>query len=116
MTLNELKRQVDLNIKFGHGESTVLITLDQPSVGASASCGIKGIYAGFDWESGQIRISPDKKICKRGNERDVPQQKHSEVIIGSNGKGRLYLFCPRCEERTKIESNWCNNCGQRLCN
>lgn len=62
MKLKELKRIIDRYIDIGHGDDIVLITLNDSSVGARASAGISGVFAGFDWESGQIRIEPDKKI------------------------------------------------------
>lgn len=110
MTLSELKVHVDDMVRAGYGEKTVVITLSQPSVGARASVGIKGIFSGFDWEHNQIRIEPTELICKRGRAKDDP----AKINIFAFSYPKKFYLCPMCEERVKKDNQYCPRCGQRL--
>lgn len=70
MNLSELKIKVDDAIKNLHKDQrpediTVLITLDEDSIGQRACSGIRNINLGFDWERDQLRLEPEKPlVCK----------------------------------------------------
>lgn len=110
MTLYDLKRSVDSYVDLGHGENDILITLSQKSVGARMSVGVRGIYAGFDFESGQIRIEPMEPICKRGRAKDDPVA----MNIFAFSSPRKFYSCPMCEETVKKDAHYCPRCGQHL--
>lgn len=110
MTLNDLKSHVDEYVKIGHGNDTVLITLSQPSVGGRASTGVIGIYPGFDWEHGQMRIEPAQQICPRGRTKDDIMK----IRIFAYSSPKPFYNCPVCEEHVKKDSKYCQRCGQHL--
>ena len=47
------------------GESLLLVTTSDPSIGPEASTTVDVIMTGFDWEQGQIRIQTTDKIIKK---------------------------------------------------
>ena len=113
MILSELKDQVDFLISNGHGNDTVLVTLSESSVGARASTGIIGLYPGFDWERGQVRISTEKKVISYGKDRDkemLPRRKDYDV----GTRIRHLILCPKCENQLRKDDNYCSQCGQRI--
>lgn len=110
MNLNDLKKQVDSYVAFGHGDDVVLITLSQPSVGGRACTGIRGIYSGIDWENGQIRIDPEKDVCLRGRAKDDVM----DISIFAYSSPRPFYCCPICREHVKKDSNYCQCCGQHI--
>lgn len=113
MKLYELKKNVDFLISNGHEQDAVLITLSDSSVGARASTGITGIYSGFDWEHGQVRIAAERKFTTYENNRDremIPVMR--DYDIGS--RIRHLLICPRCENHLRKDDNYCSHCGQKI--
>lgn len=110
MNLLELKEHVDALVDLGHGECKVLITLSEKSVGARAYVGIKGIFTGIDFESGQERIEPVEPVCKRGRTKDDTMK----INIFTFSSPRKFYACPICEERVKKDSHYCSRCGQHL--
>lgn len=110
MTLLEFRTQVDSLINHGHGEDTVLITLSQPSVGARSFIDITGIFAGFDFERGQVRIEPTEPICKRGRAKNDPVKINIFAFSGP----RKFYNCPMCDSAVRKDSKYCSTCGQRL--
>ena len=67
MNLSELKERIDVIYKISENPDkvSVRITLDESSIGGRASVGVSSIMMGFDWESNQLRIEPDKSIVKK---------------------------------------------------
>ena len=113
MVLLELKKQVDFLHDNGYGNNIVLVTLSESSIGARASTGITGIYSGFDWEHGQVRISTEKKIISYEKDRDkVIEPRKEDYNTGS--KMRHLLLCPKCENQLRKNDNYCSQCGQRI--
>lgn len=115
MDLNGLKKSIEHLFEIGcDGSEPVLIVLSEASVGARASCGINGIYRGFDWENGEIRISTDKDIISKKKDRDNPMPvKIKEYDYNSNRK-TIIRKCPVCENHCKKDAKYCDNCGQRI--
>lgn len=62
MTLEELNEKVNNLIKNGYGNQTVVIRVQNPSIGPSTKCNIKGLFPGFDWDSGTIFIEPENEL------------------------------------------------------
>lgn len=114
MILSELKRQVDFLCEIGYGEKSVLVTLSDKSIGARAAAGITSINAGFDWEAGQIRISPDKKLILHDKDRDLPMVAIKWDCDMGGGKTRHLLICPKCDNHLRKNDRYCSCCGQRL--
>lgn len=113
MVLSELKKQVDFLIDNGHGDNPILVTLSESSIGSRAATGITGIYLGFDWEHGQVRISTDKKIISYEKDRDkVIEPRKEDYNIGT--QTRHLLLCPKCENHLRKDDNYCSHCGQRV--
>jgi len=113
VTLSELKDQVDFLVSNGHGTDTVLITLSESSVGARASTGVNGLYSGFDWEHGQVRISTQKKIISYEKDRDKEMlPRREDYDIGK--RIRHLVLCPKCENQLRKDDNYCSCCGQKI--
>ena len=113
MTLSELKNQVDFLYENGHVDNPVLITLSESSIGTRAATGITGIYSGFDWEHGQVRISTEKKIISYEKDRDnTMEPRREDYDIGT--RVRHLLLCPKCENQLRKDDIYCSHCGQRI--
>lgn len=95
------------------GEKLLLVTTSDRSIGSRASVRVKGIYQGFDWEHGQIRIETDEQIIKKYNDRDAEKDKWYFTERITNKK---YSVCPVCHYRVGKKDNYCRYCGQKLGN
>lgn len=113
MKLKELYEISKSLVEQGKAEDEVLITLSEPSVGARASAPINSVYAGFDWEHGQIRIEPKNKLINKLKDRD---KQLDARIIEYNNLGRKHIIrkCPICENHLKKDDNYCSRCGQAI--
>lgn len=113
MILSELKEQVDFLVSNGHGNDSVLVTLSEPSVGARAFTRVTGLYSGFDWEHGQIRISTEKKITSYVKNRDkemVPIARDYDM----GTRIRHLVLCPKCDNHLREDDQYCSRCGQKI--
>ena len=110
MTLNELKADIDSYVEEGFGDWTVLINLTEPSIGARASVGIRGIYPGIDWEHRQMRIDPEEPIVRRGNARSDAMPMRIWVYSGP----RKFCTCPICDNKVTKDTHYCSHCGQHV--
>lgn len=110
MNLLELKTHIDSFVEDGFGNSSVLISLSEPSIGARAAIGVKDVHVGIDWEHEQIRIETDEPICRRGKSKDDIL----DIDIHKYSSPKQFYTCPICEEKVKKDSNYCSNCGQHL--
>lgn len=110
MKLNELKELVDTYVNNGYGDREVVVDLDEPSIGCGASTSINDIYPGIDWESFQIRIQTEDKICRLGKSKEDPMKMRVYAHITS----RKHYECPVCEVFVKKTDHWCSHCGQRI--
>lgn len=113
MILSELKQQVDFLDATDHGNDIILVTLSEASVGSRASTGVTGLYLGFDWEHGQVRISTEKKIVSYDKDRDkemLPRRKDYDV----GTRIRHLILCPKCENQLRKDDNYCSHCGQKI--
>ncbi len=95
------------------GEKELLITTEDKSIGSRAFVKIKGIFEGFDWEQGQIRIKTVTPVIKKYNDRD--KEKHKILFI-ENIENKKYVICPICECRIGKKDSYCKHCGQHLSN
>ncbi|MFY9421518.1 MAG: zinc ribbon domain-containing protein [Bacilli bacterium] len=114
MNLKELKTIVDFTIENLQPhqkpeEIQVLITLSESSIGSRAASGISYIGMGFDWEHGQLRIEPSKKLVSKGNSlNDVKK------VVQKEFEHRKYYVCPRCLQKIAKDDYYCRYCGQKL--
>lgn len=109
MTLSELKTEAERLCILGYENASVLISLNQSSVGARAAEEVRGIYAGFDWEAGQVRIEPKAAIVSERISRDV---KVPAVRITYGDTYRR--ICPKCELKLRADDFYCARCGQAI--
>jgi hypothetical protein len=114
LNLSELKSTVDFTIEQLHDyenpeEINVLITLDESSMGARASSGIRFVGMGFDWEHGQLRIEPTKKLVSKGNALT-----NIKNVARFEFGGQPYWGCPKCLQKIAKDDSYCRYCGQKL--
>lgn len=95
--------------QFLDGDTEVVIDTKEPvmTCGARPYCKVKSVNLGFDWEAGQLRITPeDDLMCVK---HDCPQK-----VLEWRG---MYL-CPKCEcvlSDSKSETvRYCKRCGQAV--
>ena len=89
----------------------VVIDTELPyaTVGQRPSTGVKYAFMGFDWEAGQFRITPEKRLI--AIEDAVPQ-----MVTDWSGSG-VYC-CPKCghvlsKGKRKLECGTAVNVGRR---
>jgi hypothetical protein len=109
MTLGELKSETERLCILGYENASVLITLSQKSVGARAAEEVRGIYSGFDWEAGQVRIEPKSAIVSEKISRDV-KVPAVRIVCGGTSK----RICPKCELKLRADDFYCARCGQAI--
>lgn len=113
MKLKELYEISKSLMEQGKAEDEVLITLSESSVGARASAPINSVYAGFDWEHGQVRVEPKDSLISKLKDRD---KQLDARIIEYNNLGRKHIIrkCPICENHLKKDDKYCSRCGQAI--
>lgn len=113
MKLKELYEISKSLIEQGKEEDDVLITLSEPSIGGRASTPINYVYAGFDWEHGQIRISPKDKLIRKCKDRDEPM---NTKVIEHNSLNRKSIIrkCAICGSYLRKDDKYCSRCGQAI--
>ena len=90
-------------------DAPVLITLCDAGIGARASTGIRSVDAGFDWESGTIRIEPQDRIYK-----NIPRMNFPVGITHEDFGGVTYFACGKCHNRVSKTDKFCRHCGYNL--
>lgn len=90
-------------------DTEVLITISNAIVGARDSVGISAIYKGIEFESGQIRIEPMKKIYNNILRMDSPAG-----IVREEFGGVSFNACGKCHMKVAKDDLYCRHCGQRL--
>jgi hypothetical protein len=66
MTLGELQEIVNDIVRRGHDiNSRVYVTTADSAIGGRAKVEVASVYAGFDWEKGQIRIDTVEETIKK---------------------------------------------------
>lgn len=109
MLLKELQAKIEFLTRTGHENDLVLITRKEPSVGARAGTSIQAVFAGFDWEDGQVRIEPEIPLISYANNRD--REKEVRLLIKD---GKWIWKCPVCTEHIRKTFHYCPKCGQKL--
>lgn len=113
MNIGELTEKLSALVKDGHKEENVVITVEEPSVGARACVGIQSALLGFDWETGQLRIEPQEPLVTYGKDRDIPVK--AKIMTMDMGRvTRSARKCPSCGFRVYKEHRYCPMCGQRI--
>lgn len=109
MNLTELRDKCERYIDLGHASDTVVITLSQPSVGARAFTNVASFEPGFDFEKGQMRITPLLKVTADDKDRDEPLKPyrvHTSI--------RSVIKCPKCGSHLRNKDKYCAECGQAI--
>ena len=111
MTLGELADRVKwlLSTKRVNENTPILISLADPSIGGRASAEVYNVYAGFDWEEGQVRIEPKIELFKNIKRLDNPIG-----IVREEFGGVSFNACGKCHMRIAKDDKYCRWCGQRL--
>jgi hypothetical protein len=67
MKVSEMKQYLDflLDINPKNSELEIVVRLNEPSHGPTASTDVIGIVNGFDWNSGKVIISTDDDIIRK---------------------------------------------------
>jgi hypothetical protein len=110
MKLIEMKRVVDFLCETGHSENTVVVSLNEPSIGGSAASTVESIFSGFDWDKGKVFIRVSDQVCRKG--RTLKDEK--EIEIWKYSSPRAFYTCPHCGEIIKKDSKFCSSCGQKV--
>lgn len=115
MKVHELASQLSEYIESRHAEDTVVIALQENSIGPEAAEEVKYCCAGFDWDNGRIFLVPKEPLVHYRNERDKAQSA-IRISYKNNygGKIRPTLHCPRCEAKLSKGMRYCPKCGQRV--
>lgn len=112
MTLIELKKIIDANVNDPYTESAklqVVVTLNEPALGARACTKVNWVGMGIDWEQNQFRIETTDQITRKGKAlTDVMP------VVCKPYDGRNYYFCKRCENKIGKFDKFCRECGQKL--
>lgn len=115
MTVKELQDLLQRYILVGHGSDSVVVTLNQPSVGARACTKVTEIFPGFDFEAGQMRIETQDKILSFTKDRDIIMPPwENQAKTGKDGKVIKSRLCQKCDSKVRKGDNYCSCCGQRL--
>lgn len=114
MKLSELKATVDFTIEClrdyeSPDDIEVLITLSDNSVGARASSTVRYAGMGIDFEHGQFRIAPGKRLVTMGNGLQDIKPAGYKVY-----EGRKYYYCQRCGNKVSKDDFYCRSCSQKL--
>lgn len=104
MIVRELFERTYFALDRGFGDSDVLITLAERSIGARASIGIYWAGMGFDHEAGQFRLEPDEHLYK-SLRMDEP---------AGVSKLENFYICNKCLRKVTKSDRYCRHCGQRL--
>lgn len=109
-TLKELRDCADYFIKNQPDceNFEVMIDLEEPSIGASASCTIKSMNKGFDWEHGQVRLTPAQALVRKMTKQKLTK-KNREVM-----SGRTYCHCAHCACTVGKDDKFCKDCGRQF--
>lgn len=106
MTLDELRRIINVYLTSSvDPNSKIIITLDEPNIGARSGTPLEYIMSGFDFESGQIRLQAADKICRLGKAKDdvIPMNCFRYIY---DTKTVISPHCPRCETKLQTEDEW----------
>lgn len=114
MNLQELKEIIDFEIEnlrdYENPQNIqVLITINDRSIGGRASSAIRSVNMGFDWESGQLRISPVKQLISESSSRSIPVP-----TTKAESGGMTFTACAKCLMKVSKDDGYCRHCGQRL--
>jgi hypothetical protein len=116
LNLQQLKENINYQIENLNDKQPqdipVLITLSEPSMGARASCQVKYISMGIDWEHGQFRIEPNQPLVHMGNSlQDIKKAVQYDFI---DSMSRKCYWCPTCNQKVAKDDYYCRCCGQKL--
>ena len=110
LNLKELQKNVNSIAENTNPEDiSVIVTLDESSIGPRAGTKVMSAHLGFDWESDQFRIEVKDKIIRDHLKRD-------NVIkpLKREYNEQETFWCAKCNLLVDKKDNFCKHCGQRL--
>ena len=110
MKLKELKQSIDFYISRNQNneEKEVVVSLDQVSVGFSASSQVEQFHEGIDWDSGKFFISTKDKLIMKNKDRDIPVEIKKDPTFNNK------YVCSACGYYVCKGDNYCRTCGNKL--
>ena len=92
----------------------VCISIDEPSVGASACVPVSSVFRGIDWEQGRVDINSGIPIVRKGRSMaDAIEPWIHEYDYGDKRK-TVIMDCKMCGGRVRKDDRYCSKCGQKL--
>ena len=110
MKLKELKQSIDFYISRNQNneEKEVVVSLDQVSVGFSASSQVEQFHEGIDWDSGKFFIGTKDKLIMKNKDRDIPVEIKKDPTFNNK------YVCSACGYYVCKGDNYCRTCGNKL--
>lgn len=110
MKLKELKQSIDFYISRNQNneEKEVVVSLDQVSVGFSASSQVEQFYEGIDWDNGKFFISTKDTLIMKDKDRDIPVEIKKDPVFPKR------FICTACGYYVCKGDNYCRTCGNKL--
>ena len=111
MKLNELQKIINQYSEKESEKLSVVIRLNEDSIGPIATESIKYATAGFDWEMGKFILTPEKPLEhfkeKRELDKEIPKyiRKIGDTTI---------CRCSKCKVDIDPLDKYCRNCGQKF--
>ena len=110
MTVKELRDKLNSISEEEAENLTVVVTLNEPSIGATANAPLEGGFIGFDWDMGLFLLNSSKQICEKRNNAEMPPVRKNIRIIN----GTEIYRCPSCKIDIDGLDRFCKNCGQKF--
>ena len=100
-----------LGTENGSCDIPVVISLSEPSIGPIATSDIIGAHLGFDWDSGNFIIYPEKELVSKIYANKKTKKRKSNIF---NNKNEEIYFCENCLKTIGVSDKFCKHCGKEF--